>query len=130
MNNSEIGVVTLIVAAQMIRKNLRAPNSTASKRIADYVEKASGISSLELHRFNNAIVNNNVHNSFKEERAHLIARAFIKADIRYQKKLPDEGGQGSLKAIAQKEQLPLEKVLEVYRVMFKEVIDELLTPST
>lgn len=114
----------LLITSAVVRRNLDQPNSELSKKIAAAVEDYTGISQLEVHRFHNAIVNKNVHNSFREDRAHELAGSFLKADILFQKKLAFGPGRKRLEKMAKDEQIPLSYVLATYRALFIEIINE------
>lgn len=112
----------MILIEFKIRTSLENPNSEKSKSIARGMEERTGISQLEIHRFHNAVLNNNVLRSFNEQRSGEIAWALCKAFLRNEKYIMKVRGQLSL--FANQEKVSFNDLLETMRCLYHEIIDE------
>jgi hypothetical protein len=92
--------------------------------------KKTGIGYLEIHRFHNAVLNNNVANSFKPERANQISLAMIKEVIRSSGDLPNQKMRGQLSEFANDLGVSFNDVLEFIREIYTEIVNEALRPQS
>ncbi len=128
MTTEEKRRIAVILISLKIRITLENPNSEESKRIALIMEKRTGIPYQEIHRFHNAILNNNLENSFKESRAGEIAWNLCKGFLRHEKL--NSNFRGQMSEFANEQKISFNKLLEVLRDLFHEIIDETLQPQS
>jgi hypothetical protein len=128
MTTEELRHMAVIIISMKIRATLENPNSEKSKEISSILEKKTGIPDGEIHRFHNAVLNENLHNSFKEERAGEIAWALCKTFLQHE--YPSMRLRGHLGTFANEQQVSLNHVLETFRTLFHEIIDENLSAQS
>lgn len=127
MTDEELRQMAVIIISLKIRITFKNPNSEKSRRACKTLEEKTGIPHGEIHRFHNAVLNNNLHNSFKEKRAGEIAWLLCKTLVQNQRHNTQFRGQ--LSEFANEQQVSFNRVLETFRTLFHEVIEENLAPQ-
>jgi hypothetical protein len=130
MEENKRNQMALLLISRKIRITLSEPNSEESMRISKSMAKKTGIGYLEIHRFHNAVLNNNVANSFKPERANQISLAMIKEVIRSSGDLPNQKMRGQLSEFANDLGVSFNDVLEFIREIYTEIVNEALRPQS
>ncbi len=122
--------VALILIKRKVQITLNEPNTAESKRIAKSVAPKTGIGHLEIHRFHNAIINNNLERSFEPSRASDIALALIRAVIEEEGRLPDTKFRGQMSGFANEVGLSFNELLEFCREIYIEIVNDVLRPQS
>ena len=122
--------IILVLLTRKIKQTFVEPNSKKSTAVAKNYAALTGIGWMEIHRFHNAVINNNLENSFKADRIELIARILIKMAMRSEKIMPNENLRGQMSRLANDLGVSFNDMLEVARELYKEIIDETLKPQS
>lgn len=122
--------IALRLVTNKIRATFDEPNSEKSSKVAKTVAKRTGISHMEIHRFHNAILNNNISNSFKPERAEQIALILIKSTLQAEGEMPNQKMRGQLSELANEFGVSFNDLLEFVREIYLEIINETLKPQS
>lgn len=123
MNQDTKKSIVLALISLRITNAFPEPNTRASQKVAARFARSTGESELILHRFHNAVINNNVHNSFGEK-GFVLARLILKEHMREMKFLPNPTMRGDLGKFANNNKLSFNDVLEVVREIYCEIISE------
>ena len=130
MEESKRNQIALLLISAKIRRTLPEPNSKDSMSISKSMAKKTGIGYLEIHRFHNAVLNNNVENSFKTERMNQISFTMIKEIIRSEGELPNQKTRGQLSEFANDTGMSFNDMLEFFREIYIQIINESLRPQS
>lgn len=121
--------LALILIRRKVKMSFEEPNSQHSRNVAKTIGIRTGINHLEIHRFHNAIINNNLENSFEHERSKDIAYAVIKA-IMEREGFNGVKIRGQLSEAANSLGVSFNELLEFCRETYTEIISEALRPQS
>lgn len=122
MSTDELRKIAIKAISHKIYRALEMPNSSKSIMIAKRMQQKTGISHLELHRFNNAIINRNLERSFSNRRAGEIAWCLLKALLKDTEL--NAGLRKNIKTFAQDCKVNFNDALETIRAAYYEIYQE------
>ncbi|MDB5259570.1 MAG: hypothetical protein JWO73_778 [Candidatus Taylorbacteria bacterium] len=121
MKSEQRAILTLNIVSFLIQKTLKEPNSRESKILAKNLSRSTNVGELEYHRFCNAVINDNVHRSFKPKRSFEISKAIFVAEVIRRKEFPTEELRKNLETLAKNLKLSYPDVLELFRLTYREI---------
>lgn len=122
MKTKRKNAIALFLITRKIKITFSEPDSAHSIRIAKGMAEATGISYLEIHRFHNAVIRDNLERSFSSERASIIAYAMMKEVLRKQPINAKNGGQ--ISEFANEVGISFNELLEYCRAVYTEIIED------
>ncbi len=130
MTKNEKNSIIWAMVCLKVRNTFEVPNSDKSKSISKRIARTTGLSSLEVHRFHNAILNDNAENSFTASRREELARIILKDTIARTDDFLTGEIRGQLSTFANRCGYSFNNMLEVVRELLIEIVNDVFAPQS
>lgn len=130
MTKNEKNAIIWSMVCLKIKNTLEVPNSDKSRSMAKRIARTTGLSSLEVHRFHNAVLNDNAENSFTAARREELSRIILKDTLVRADKFLTGEVRGQLSFFANKCGYSFNNMLEVVRELLIEIVNDVFAPQS